>query len=488
MRLRGVTTNLLKKIIITLLVALGYLYSAFGLSKTEAAELIRVALVHDQATAEISCESDFEVQSGSNKTVLPKGKYFLYLAEGKLVMDKVEPNAKPVPKINPLPQPIVSNKPVPKDKQSAEPVAHAENVANKQKQFSFGSTISVHALAGKALPRLNQRSYKGYLRVLADNGKLLVVNYVDLEQYLASVLPAKTMVVWPDEAIKAQAVAARSYALYHKRLSRAKQYDLTANDKELPYEGTGPRIEKAGITKLIGATAGHYLADATGLPILALTTSSSGGRTEGAAGAMDRDYSYLQSVEDYDSDSPDYKWEHRATPALLEGQLAQRGYAVGKLNSVRLSPLDAPDEDRTATGRVRYVILSGSAGTAKISGAELADIIGLKSTLFDVETGTPPPETLKVPIEDRYGFEVGSKDIDIKVKENERPVWNKLLRSYHMLSGGKEEKIIFHGRGRGTGLGLSAWGARGMVVADEKTTYRQILEHYYPGTRLVTVK
>ena len=53
---------MLKKIIITLLIALGYLYGAFGLSRSEAAELIRVALVHNQATAEISCESDFEVQ------------------------------------------------------------------------------------------------------------------------------------------------------------------------------------------------------------------------------------------------------------------------------------------------------------------------------------------------------------------------------------------------------------------------------------------
>ena len=134
---------------------------------------------------------------------------------------------------------------------------------------------------------------------------------------------------------------------------------------------------------------------------------------------------------------------------------------------------------------MRYLVLSGTAGTVKISGTELADIIGLKSTLFDVETGTPPPETLKVPIEDRFGFEVGSKDIDIKVKEDERPVWNKLLRSYHLLSGGKEEKIIFHGKGKGTGLGLSAWGARGMVVANEKATYTQILEHYYPGTSLI---
>lgn len=455
-----VTTSLLKKIIITLLIALGYLYGAFGLSRSEAAELIRVALVHNQATAEISCESDFEVQSGSKKTVIPKGKFFLYVQEGNLILEEVA--AKKV-----------------QNQVATEPKAKSSG------RHEFGSTLYLNALDGKAVPKVNQRAYQGYLRALADNGKILLVNYVDLEQYLASVLPAKTMVVWPDEAIKAQAVAARSYALYMRQLNQRKQFDLAAIDKELPYEGTGPRIEKAGVTKLIKATAGQYLADASGMPIMAVTTSSSGGRTEAAIGALGRDYVYLQSVEDYDSDSPDFKWEYRATPALLEGQLAQRGYTVGKLNSVRLSPLDAPDDDRTPTGRVRYLVLSGTAGTVKISGTELADIIGLKSTLFDVETGTPPPETLKVPIEDRFGFEVGSKDIDIKVKEDERPVWNKLLRSYHLLSGGKEEKIIFHGKGKGTGLGLSAWGARGMVVANEKATYTQILEHYYPGTSLI---
>ena len=84
-----VTTSLLKKIIITLLIALGYLYGAFGLSRSEAAELIRVALVHNQATAEISCESDFEVQSGSKKTVIPKGKFFLYVQEGNLILEEV---------------------------------------------------------------------------------------------------------------------------------------------------------------------------------------------------------------------------------------------------------------------------------------------------------------------------------------------------------------------------------------------------------------
>ena len=438
-----------------------------------------MALVHDQTTAEISSDSDFVVQEAGAKTVVAKGKYFLHVTEGRLVLDKMALPAGP----KPLPPPIVSNKPVPSEQEQT-----SQRPAAEKQLLTFGSNISLHALEGKPGPKVNQRSYKGFVQVQAEQGKLLIVNHLDLEQYLASVLPAKTMVVWPDEGIKAQAIAARSYALYNKRLNHGKQYDLTANDQELPYEGTGPRIEKAGITKLIGATRGQYLVDAQGLPVEAVTTSSSGGATEAAKGAWGRDVPYLQSVADYDSDSPDYKWEHRATPALLEGQLTQRGYTVGKLQSLRLSPLDTPDEDRTATERVRYLILAGSAGTVKISGAELAELIGLKSTLFDVETGTPPQETLKVPIEDRYGFEVGSKDIDIKVKEDERPVWNKLLRSYHMLSGGKEEKIIFHGKGRGTGLGLSAWGARGMVVNNEKITASQILEHYYPSTHLATVQ
>lgn len=292
------------------------------------------------------------------------------------------------------------------------------------------------------------------------------------------------MAVWPDEVIKAQAVAARSYAMYKMQQSK-NAYALLATDKELPYEGTGKRIEKDAVTKLIQATKGQYLADAYGSAIEAVTTSSTGGRTESALNLWGTPVSYLQSVEDYDSDSPEYTWERRVTPALLESLAAQRGYTTGKLTSIRLSPLDDAGVDRTPTGRVKYIILSGEAGAVKISGSELQDLLGLNSTLFDIETGTPVPETLKVPIEDHYGMEIGSKDIGIKVNESKKPVWKNLVRSYHLLGGGKEEKIIFRGKGKGSGLGLSAWGARGMANADAKATYKTILAHYYPGIQLV---
>ena len=428
---------MLRKLLILSVLLFTFIFT----SAAAAAEQIRIGIVVGQATAELSCEDEFVVRDSYGKTTtMPKGKYFIHAQKGKLFFDD-------------------------------------NNV--------FGEELVVAAAAGKQSPQINKRSYKGDFQLRAEQGdKLLVVNRLPLEDYLASVLPAKTMVVWPDEVIKAQAVAARSYAMYNMQQSK-NAYALLATDKELPYEGTGKRIEKSAVTKLIQATKGQYLADAYGRAIEAVTTSSTGGRTESALNLWGTPVSYLQSVEDYDSDSPEYTWERRVTPALLEGLLAQRGYATGKLTSIRLSPLDDAGVDRTPTGRVKYIILSGEAATVKISGDELVELLGLNSALFELGTGTPVPETLKVPIEDYYGMEIGSKDIDIKVNESKKPVWKNLVRSYHLLGGGKEEKIIFHGKGKGSGLGLSAWGARGLANADAKATYKTILAHYYPGAKLV---
>lgn len=411
-------------------------------STASAAEQIRVALAVGQATVELACEDELAVtELDGTRASLPKGKYFVHVENGRLVFDD---------------------------------------------KHVYASDVRLMQAAGKALPQVNKRAYKGQIQLSVKNGRLLVVNQLPLEDYLACVLPAKTMVVWPDEVLKAQAVAARSYALYKKQHATA-DYDIIATESELFYEGSGKRIEKDAVTKLIKATRGQYLADERGLAIEAVSTSSSGGRTESAKNLWEREVSYLQSVEDYDSDSPEYSWEYRAVPALLESLLAQRGYATGRLTSIRLSPLDDKGIDRTPTGRVKYVILSGENNTIKLSGSELMELLGLNSTLFDVETGTPVPETLKVPIENYYGMQIGSKDIDIKVNEDNKPIWKNLVRSYHMLSGGKEEKIIFRGKGRGNGLGLSAWGARGLANSDAKATYKTILAHYYPGMRLVTL-
>lgn len=426
---------MLKRIILFCLIVL------FSCSSLATATTLRVGLVTGQETIALQAQHPFLVTNlvdGSSKE-LPQGKYFVQIDKGELFLDE---------------------------------------------QNSFKGAIRIDGIKGKALPLVNGREYPGSYQLLMEQNTLTLVNQVELENYLSQILPGKTMVVWPDEVIKAQAVAARSYALYFKAKSNG-SYDLSANDEELPYIGVTKYTEKKAVTKLIMETAGQYVADNSNQPIYAVTTSCTGGKTDSAQQVLGRDISYLVSVEDFDSDSPEYHWDLKLAPILIQNMLEQRGNNIGKLNCVRLSMLDDPGIDRTSSGRVRYVIFAGDKGSVRIDGDELVKVLKLNSKLFDIVTGTPPPESLKVPVVNGIGWEIGAKEIPIKVNEGDMHVWKDLGRSIHMLNGGKDEKIIFKGRGKGAGLGLSAWGARGMVLAKETTTYEEILKHYYPGTHLV---
>ena len=398
-----------------------------------AEENVHIALITGQNTCELKTNADCKLQTEDGEQILKKGKYFVHIVDGKLAFDK---------------KMVLSSKVV---------------LINDDEKKPLG---------------VNHREYKGNLRISVDDGNILVVNDVPLETYLESVLPTKTMPIWPDEAIKAQAVAARSYALHSKTVSKGK-YDLKALDQEVPYLGTGKDIERDAITKLIKATAGEYLVSANGKPIYALTTSSTGGRTESMQG-----YSYLQSVQDFDEDSPDNKWEKRVSPFLLHNYVERSGHEIGKMTSIFLSPMGDKADDRTESGRVKYMIISGDKGTVKLTGQEIADILNLPSTLFDVKTGVPVPEKIELPIANVYGYEIGKKEMSIKINESDKPIWSDLKRAYHIVGEDKDEQLVFKGKARGNGVGLSSWGARGMANSDEKITYRDILNHYYPGTKL----
>ncbi|MDO4179125.1 MAG: SpoIID/LytB domain-containing protein [Phascolarctobacterium sp.] len=365
---------------------------------------------------------------------MKKGKYFVHIKDGKLAFDK---------------------------------------------NIIFSDNIIITNDNEKKFFTVNQRSYKGKLRISIEDGNILVINDIPLETYLESVVPTKVMPIWPDEAIKAQAVAARTYALYSKMTANT-SYDLKATDSELRYLGTGKEIEKNDITKLVQATAGEYLVDNYGRPINAISTSSSGGRTEAVEG-----FAYLQSVKDFDEDSPDNKWEKRVSPFILQNYLEQGGHAIGKLKSILLSPMNEKGSDRSISGRVRYLIVTGDKGSAKLSGEEIAKLMDLPSSLFDLKTGVPAPEKMDIPVLTNYGYEVGSKEMPIKVNESDKPVWSDLRKAYHLIGDDKEEQLTFKGKARGHGCGLSSWGARGMANADEKTKYKDILKHYYPGTTLI---
>ncbi len=409
-----------------------------GISVPASAADIRAAVVSGQYTAEISCDDDFSVVDTvtGKSAAMAKGKYFLSVSGKALKLD----------------------------------------------DQLFVNPIRLLASAEGKLPLVNKKSYDGVLQATVQDGRLLVTNVLELEDYLCSVVASKTMVIWPDEAIKAQAVAARSYAVYMMRQNRQKAYDISANDEELAYAGN--TAKKEAVSSLVKATSGQVLTDAAGNVIQAVTTSGSGGRTESALGAWGYDVSYLQSVEDYDQDCPDYKWEYQISPILLQTLLEQAGHGVGKLVSIRLSPLKSSGHDRTATGRVRNIVISGETGTVSLSGQELMKLLSLNSTFFDLVITTPLPDNLEVPIENYFGMEIGRKDIKIHVDDQEEAVWKNVYSSYHLFSSGKDEKVVFYGFGKGSGVGLSVWGAKGMADLSPANDYIKILKHYYKGTTL----
>jgi stage II sporulation protein D len=219
-------------------------------------------------------------------------------------------------------------------------------------------------LPGTAALRVD-RPYRGQIEVSVAAGKLNAVNVVGLEQYLYGVVPKEMPSAWPDEALKAQAVAARSYAL--NRRVGGKGFDLYADVRSQVYGGIDGEHPRA--TAAIEATAGEVLLW-EGKPIDALFHSTSGGATLDVAEVFGKPVPYLVGVDDpWSSLSPVHRWGPVAVPEAV----------VRKGLKLR-SPVTALKLVRGASGRVATAEAVTAAGPGKVSGATLRAAAGLRST------------------------------------------------------------------------------------------------------------
>jgi SpoIID/LytB domain protein len=208
-------------------------------------------------------------------------------------------------------------------------------------------------------------AYRGQVEVAVTGQKLNVINSVGLEQYLAGVVPQEMPSAWPAEALKAQAVAARSYALAH-RLG-GKGFDLYADVRSQVYGGI--RAEHPAATAAIEATAGEVLLW-EGKPIDALFHSTSGGTTLAAVEVFGKVVPYLVAVDDpHSALSPLNRW----------GPVPVAEAAIRKGLKLR-SPVTALKLTRGPSGRVASVQVVTAAGTTTVTGATLRAAAGLRST------------------------------------------------------------------------------------------------------------
>lgn len=266
----------------------------------------------------------------------------------------------------------------------------------------------------------------GRLQILPRGKALLVVNEIDLEEYVRGVVPFEMNAGWHPEALKAQAVAARTYGVYQRMMNGAREYDVVASTQDQVYRGRtqpDPRVQEA-----VDATSGLVLTHRNA-PILAAFSSTAAGPTEDAMNVWSKDLPYLKGVDcPFDTNSPHYQWRAAINLQELERALRRSGVMVGTIATV--TPFSY-----SRAGRVTGVRILHSRGELVLRGEDLRRAVGytaIPSALFEVE------------------------------------------------SMGRE--VVLAGRGSGHGVGLCQWGAK--ELAELGYSFGAILHYYFPGTQL----
>lgn len=328
---------------------------------------------------------------------------------------------------------------------------------------------------------LNRKSYRGALEVIYRSGVgITVVNRLPLEAYLYSIVPGEMPASWHMEAVKAQAVAARSFALNSAGKHKTEGFNVCATTHCQVYNGKKAELERS--TKAVDDTRGLILTY-DNQPITAVFHSSSGGYTENSEDVWGSYCPYLRSVKDYDEGMPNYTWEKKMKPQEMQEKLETYGYSLGKLQAIELSVLLKEGKnavDRTARGRVKTMRFIGDKGNIAVDGNKVRSMFGLNSTLFDLTLIVPADKKIEVPIGMYY-----KKDIDVKLppfQEKGLMTDKAEIRRIHWRN---DEEIVIKGYGWGHGLGMSQWGAKVMASkAPEKqdTYFKEILQHYYQNT------
>jgi stage II sporulation protein D len=221
---------------------------------------------------------------------------------------------------------------------------------------------------------IGDRWYRGAVEVIPNQNKLLAVNHVDLEQYLYSVIGAEMGGQFPPEALKSQAVAARSYAIYKSQSTKNRSFDLDNTQSSQVYKGLASETNTTQAA--VQATKGQVMTYG-GKIILAVFHAASGGHTENVEDIWSSSLPYLRGVPDYDKGTPGYAWTKTFSAIELSKSLG-----VNNIKQI------VPDR-ATPFGSVLSLKAIGDRGEQTLTGAKVRSLLKLRSLRFTV---TPTSE------------------------------------------------------------------------------------------------
>ena len=334
---------------------------------------------------------------------------------------------------------------------------------------------------------LGERQYRGRIELGRYGGiaSLKVVNIVPLEEYLYGVVPCEMVSSWHSEALKVQAVCARSYAYlsgFGAATNITKPYNMCDTTSSQVYKGYG--AERKTTNEAVDATRGQVIYYA-GKPVRAYYSSTSGGSTENVEDVWGTPQGYLRQVSDiYELDPELDPWIITLNADKIEKLMSENGVNVGDIKDIRPFVM-------TASGRVYSVEIVGD-NNQIITGSKLRKIFSLYSTKYKVIKYGDKPDYVSVISKDgtsavsigdsyilsgSYKVEKASKDIEqfvVMTADN--------LINYPAKAPSDPDTYYIAGMGYGHGIGMSQSGAKGMAEAG--FNYIEILKHYYTGVEV----
>jgi stage II sporulation protein D len=275
----------------------------------------------------------------------------------------------------------------------------------------------------------NGRSYIGSLIFRNEKGLLSVINVLPIEEYLVGLVASEMPKNWPTESLKAQAVVARTYAMFQRKGRNSawssSPYDVESTVLDQVYRGNV--VNDKLVRKAVEETKGEYLT-LNGKLLKTFFSSTCGGKTESAKNVWNEAYEIPIIEDPYCSRAPNMKWNYTISKVGLVERLKKAGFKAQSIDDIKI-------ERRPNNPRVATIQIDIGPETVVLQGNEFRKMLGynlVKSTWFDAKIS--------------FG------------------------------------DVHFRGRGYGHGVGMCQWGAKGMAEAGKD--YRQILEYYYPGARI----
>lgn len=276
-----------------------------------------------------------------------------------------------------------------------------------------------------------RRRYRGSIDIKSDDqGNLTVTNSLELEQYVKGVLYHEVSARWPMEAMKAQAVATRTYVLYQVEQNQKLDYDVTSDIYSQVYGGKS--AERFRTNLAVDRTKGQIL-KYKGKILPTYFHSNSGGHTEDVSELWNHDLPPLKGVESpYSLAAPNYEWKKNFRSKDVQDLLNKAGIQTGLIKEIRVL-------EKNDSGRNRWLEIESRNGQlTKIAGKKFREFIGpndVKSNMYDIE-----------------------------------------MKGYYF-------DLI--GKGWGHGVGMCQWGAYEM--ARQRFRYDSILQFYYPQSDLTKI-